>query len=123
MFEPHTEVKKLGRVPELVAADAAFYSSGNKKALEEKGVQRIAVPNRRTKSKDRRKKQKERWFKQGQRWRAGSEGRISVLKRRHGLNRSRYRGPEGIEKWVGLGVIADNLITLGRLLAPKKVTA
>lgn len=112
---------KLGRVPNLLAADAAFYSMANEQALEAKGVKRIAVPNRQTKSKARRKMQKERWFKEGQRWRAGSEGRISVLKRRHGLNRSRYRGQDGIEKWVGWGVIADNLITLGGLLTPAEV--
>jgi len=33
----------------------------------------------------------------------GCEGRISVLKRRHGLNRCRYRGFEGMQRWVGLG--------------------
>jgi len=33
---------------------------------------------------------KKRWFKKGQKWRTGCEGRISVLKRRHGWN-PRYR--------------------------------
>ena len=108
--------ERLERTPELVAADAAFYSGANEKALEAVGVKRISVPNRGTKSEARRQKQKERWFKNGQRWRTGCEGRISVLKRRHGLNRSLYRGEDGIKKWVGLGVIADNLITLGGLL-------
>lgn len=109
----------LDRVPDLVAADAAFYSAANEKALEEKGVKRVAVPNRRTTSAARRKMQKE----NGQRWRTGCEGRISVLKRRHGLNRSRYHGQDGIEKWVGLGVIADNLISLGRLISMPKAVA
>ena len=113
----------LGRVPDLVAADAAFYSAANEKALEAQGVKRIAVPNRKTKSAARRQMQKERWFKNGQCWRTGCEGRISVLKRRHGLNRSRYRGQDGIEKWVGLGVIADNLISLGRLIPMTKAAA
>jgi IS5 family transposase len=108
--------ERLERTPELVAADAAFYSGANEKALEVAGVKRISVPNRGTKSEARRQKQKERWFKNGQRWRTGCEGRISILKRRHGLNRSRYRGQDGMKKWVGLGVIADNLITLGGLL-------
>ena len=117
-----THEQQLGRTPELVAADAAFYSAANEKALEQRGVKRVAVPNRSTKSEARRQKQKQRWFKNGQRWRTGCEGRISVLKRRHGLNRSRYRGADGIEKWVGLGVIADNLISLGRLL-PLEATA
>ena len=52
-----------------------------------------------------------------QRWRTGCEGRISVLKRRHGLSRCRYRGVEGMKRWVGLGVIADNLIQIGSRLA------
>lgn len=39
-----------------------------------------------------------------------------MLKRRHGLNRSRYRGLDGIRRWVGLGVIADNLINIGTRL-------
>jgi IS5 family transposase len=71
----------------------------------------------------RRKKQKQRWFKRGQRWRTGCEGRISDLKRRHGLNRCRYRGPSGIERWVGLGVIADNLISMGRVLTMRGAEA
>ena len=111
-----THEERLGRIPDLVAADAAFYSAANEKALEQAGVKRVSVPNRGTSSEARRQKQRERWFKEGQRWRTGSEGRISVLKRRSGLNRSRYRGLDGIKKWVGLGVIADNLITLGGLL-------
>ena len=111
----HAEV--LGRTPHLVAADAGFYSQANEKALEEQGVKRISVPNRSTKSEARRKLQKQRWFKNGQRWRTGCEGRISVLKRRHGLDRCLYRGLEGMQRWVGLGVIADNLINIGFQLA------
>ena len=64
--------------------------------------------------------QKKRWFRMGQKWRTGCEGRISVLKRRHGLNRSRYRGEQGMERWVGLGVVADTLINMGRVLAIRR---
>ena len=49
-----------------------------------------------------------------QRWRTGCEGRISVAKRRHGLRRCLYRGSDGMKRWVGLGVLADNLINIGR---------
>ena len=38
-----------------------------------------------------------------------ARGRISVIKRRHGLRRCRYHGADGMARWVGLGVIADNL--------------
>src|ERR1700730_2642743 len=58
-----------------------------------------------------------RWFKKLQKWRTGCEGRISVLKRRHGLRRSLYKGSDGIRRWVGLGVIADNVIHIGTHLA------
>jgi hypothetical protein len=32
---------------------------------------------------------------------------------RHGLNRFRYKGSTGMKRWVGLGVLADNLINIG----------
>jgi len=84
----------LGRVPRLVAADAAFYSAKN----------------------DRKREQRKRWFRDGQKWRTGSEGRISVVKRRHGLDRCRYKGYLGMNRWVGLGVIADNVVNIGRAM-------
>ena len=71
--------QRLTRVPDLVAADAAFYSARGEKAAYEMGVKRIAVPNRSSKSKDRVALQKTRWFKNGQKWRTGCEGRIIDL--------------------------------------------
>jgi transposase, IS5 family len=59
---------------------------------------------------------RKRWFRNGQKWRTGCEGRISVVKRRHGLNRSRYKGDAGMKRWVGLGVIADNLLNISRVM-------
>src|ERR1700746_3691616 len=111
----------LGRVPHLVAADAAFYSAKNEAAAKVKGVKRVCVPNRSTKSPERKREQRKRWFRKGQKWRTGCEGRISVAKRRHGLNRCRYRGEAGMKRWVGLGVIADNLINM--VLAIKNESA
>ena len=106
----------LGRAPHLAAADAAFYSAKNEAAAKAKGVKRVCIPNRSTKSPERKREQKKRWFRNGQKWRTGCEGRISVIKRRHGLTRSRYEGDDGIKRWVGLGVIAHNLITIGRAM-------
>jgi IS5 family transposase len=77
----------------------------------------IPDPNRSSTSAQRKRLQKKRWFRNAQKWRTGSEGRISLLKRRHGLNRCRYKGMPGIERWVGLDVIADNLINIGHVLA------
>jgi IS5 family transposase len=109
----------LGR--RMVAADAAFYSAKNEAAAKTQGVKRVCIPNRSTKSPERKREQRKRWFRNGQKWRTGCEGRISVLKRRHGLNRCRYKGDAGMKRWVGLGVIADNLINIGR--AKKKQAA
>jgi len=111
--------QRLGRVPDLVAGDAAFYSAVGEKEAHEMGVKRVSVPNRKSKSKDRAKLQKSRWFKNGQKWRTGCEGRISVLKRRHGLTRCRYKGDRGMQRWVGLAVICDSLINIGRALSAK----
>jgi transposase, IS5 family len=115
-IDVHEEL--LGRKPYLVTADAAFFSQRNENAARAKGVKRMAIPNRSTKSKQRKRLEKKRWFRNAQRWRTGCEGRISVLKRRHGLNRCRYKDMPGIQRWVGLGLIADNLINLGHALAP-----
>jgi IS5 family transposase len=112
----------LGRTPRLVAADAAFYSNRNEVAAKAKGVKRVCIPNRSTSSPERRREQKKRWFRNGQKWRTGCEGRISVVKRRHGLGRCRYKGFVGMQRWVGLGVIADNIVNIGRTMAKLAAT-
>lgn len=66
--------------------------------------------------------QKKRWFRNAQKRRTGSEGRISLLTRRDGLNRSRYIGQSGMKRWVDLGVIGDDLINIGRTLAASAKT-
>ena len=114
-IETHEQL--LGRTPHLVTADAGFFSAHNEAQAHARGVKRISIPNRSTKSAERKKLQKKRWFRNAQKWRTGCEGRISLLKRRHGLNRCRYKGLAGIRRWVGLGVISDNLINIGRALA------
>jgi IS5 family transposase len=112
-----THQRLMGRTPDLVATDAGFHSAKNVTKAEQMGVKRVSVPNRSTKSYARRLYQKQRWFKKAQKWRTGCEGRISLLKRRHGLRRSLYKKEAGMKRWVGLGVIADNLINIGRALA------
>jgi IS5 family transposase len=116
---PSIEIHKqrMGRLPDLAAGDAAFFSAKNEAGAQAMGVKRISIPNRSTKSPARRQHQQQRWFKKGQKWRTGCEGRISLLKRRHGLRRSLYKKNSGMKRWVGLGVIADNLINIGTALA------
>jgi IS5 family transposase len=97
----------FGRPPRLAVADGGFASRTNEQAARDHGVRHVVLPRQRREARSRRDRA-------ALRWRTGSEGRISVLKRRHGLRRCRYRGLRGMERWVGLGVIANNLVALGR---------
>jgi IS5 family transposase len=101
----------FGRAPDLAAGDRGFSSATNERDALARGVRRVILPRRGPKSPQRLAYERQRWFRRGQRWRVGSEGRISVLKRRHGLDRCLYHGLDGMKRWVGLGVIADNLVT------------
>jgi IS5 family transposase len=110
-LEKHRQL--FGRPPRMAVADAGFASHKNELAATELGVQRVVLPGASKRSKE---KERKRWFRRALRWRTGCEGRISALKRRHGLRRCRNRGTTGMERWVGLGVIA-NLLVLGRAAA------
>jgi IS5 family transposase len=110
-------MQQFGHAPDALAADPGFFSAANEATAEKMGVKRVSIPSNGTPGKQRKEKQKKRWFKKLQKWRTGCEGRISVLKRRHGLYRSRYKGLCGMKRWVGLGVIADNLIHIGDHMA------
>jgi IS5 family transposase len=112
--------QQFGCAPHALAADPGFFSAANEAAAEKMGVKRVSIPASGTPGKQRKEKQKKRWFKKLQKWRTGCEGRISILKRRHGLNRSRYKGLCGMKRWVGFGVIADNVIHIGDHMAAKE---
>ena len=101
--------------PRLLAADAGFWSAENREQAENAGVKQVCVPATGRPSKAQRQRQHQRWFRRGQRWRTGSEGRVSVLKRRDGLDRCRYRRFSGIQRWTGWGVLAHNVrLLIGR---------
>jgi IS5 family transposase len=106
----------FNRAPDLAAGDRGFSSAANEQAATDRGVRRVVLPRRGPKSTARRTYERQGWFRRGQRWRVGCEGRISVIKRRHGLRRCRYHGIAGMARWVGLGVIADNLINAATFL-------
>ncbi|MFC1977777.1 hypothetical protein ACFLWS_05890 [Chloroflexota bacterium] len=76
----------------------------------------VSIPVRGKTSKQRRLEQKRPWFRRLQRFRAGSEGRISLLKRVFGLDRSLMRGNQGTEIWVGQGIFAHNLCQAARIM-------
>lgn len=116
LWEPSLERHQqlFGRPPRLATADAAFASAANERAAAERGVRRVALPLHGRLSAAHRVHQRQRWFRRAMRWRTGCEGRIRALKRHQGLSRCPYRGLQGMERWVGLGVLANNLLVLGR---------
>jgi transposase, IS5 family len=97
----------FGHPPQLAVADAGFASRANEQLARDHHVRTVVLPWQRRGPRPRR-------VRAALRWRTGSEGRISALKRRHGLARCRYHGLPGMERWVGFGVIANNLLVLGR---------
>lgn len=104
----------FGHAPDLAVADRGFTSAINERAAIARGVRHVVLPVCGARSPDRRAFERQRWFRRGQRWRVGCEGRISVLKRRFGLRRCLYHGHDGAERWVGLGVIANNLVAIAK---------
>lgn len=105
--QQHEEL--FGSVPHAVATDRGFGSKKNETALQELGVTRISTPFKGKKSKKRAELEKQLWYKDLQRYRAAGEAKISLLKRKYGLGRSRYRGFAGSKTWVGLGIWVHNL--------------
>ena len=100
--------------PQQASADRGVYSPDNETLAQKMGVKRIILPKRGYKSKQRKTLESRKWFVNGRKWHAGIEGRISVLKRAHGLERCLDRGEDGFHRWVGWGIIAGNLAVMGR---------
>jgi IS5 family transposase len=98
-----------------VAGDRGFYSRENEAWLKGGGVRQVSIPVRGKASPEKRAEQKQSWFRRLQCFRAGGEGRISLLKRKFGLDRSLMRGPDGTEIWVGEGIFAHNLCQAARM--------
>jgi IS5 family transposase len=116
-LEHHSEC--FGKPPHQMSADRGVHSANNEQIARDQGVKRVVLPQPGRKSEARKQHEKQRWFQQGRKWHAGVEGRISVLKRRHELDRCRDHGRQGFNKWVGWGVIAANLLVIGRKMAAK----
>lgn len=108
---------RFGKPPDQASGDRGLYSLVNERVATEHGVKRVILPQPGRKSPARKQHEKQAWFVRGRRWHAGVEGRISVLKRRFGLNLCLDHGRAGFEKWIGWGVIAANLTVIGKKLA------
>jgi IS5 family transposase len=101
--------------PQQASGDRGLYSEPNEQWAHDLGVKRVILPKRGYRSQIRLKHEHKAWFVQGRHWHAGVEGRISVLKRVHDLDRCLAHGLTGFHRWVGWGILAGNLAVLGRI--------
>jgi IS5 family transposase len=110
----------FGAPPALTAHDRGFYSLEALRACQTAGVTTECIPQRGgRKTPERAAHENSRAFRRGQRFRAGIEGRISVLFRGRGMKRCLLHGRERFEVFVGLAVLANNLLVLADLVTQR----
>ena len=107
-------LKTFHQPPQQASGDRGLYSEPNEQLAHDLGVKKVILPQRGHRSNARLKHEHKAWFVKGRHWHAGVEGRISVLKRAHNLDRCLAHGLTGFQCWVAWGVIAGNLAVLGR---------
>lgn len=110
------------RAPRELSGDRKLYSSNNERRARQLGVKRVCLPKPGHTTARRRRYERQRWFRAARRFRAGIEGRISQLRRARRLGRCLNHGQAGLERWVGWGVIANNLAVIATYLNKRKVT-
>lgn len=99
--------ERFGSLPTQLAADRGFWSQENRQLAVDYGIKKIAIENKGKSSYLKGKPFRERL----RRLRCKIEAKISLAKRKYGLDCTRYRIPQGEEIWVRLGLIAMNLKT------------
>lgn len=108
--------RMFGKPPKEVCGDRGIHSPQNEQQARTLGVRRVSLPQPGYKSDRRRQHERQPWFRAAQRFRNGIEGRISQLRRARHLNRCLAHGEVGMERWIGWGVIANNLATIAQFL-------
>lgn len=99
------ELKRLQISPRELALDGGFMPGPTNDALKDLTPERVFISGRQERG-------SRRTNRRLQRYRTGEEGRISHLKRRYGMGRSRLKGTEGQEIWTEWGILAYNADTL-----------
>jgi transposase, IS5 family len=102
----------FGKAPHELSGDRGIYSPDNECQARALGVRRVSLPKPGFKTKRRHRRERQTWFRAAQRFRNGIEGRISHLRRARGLNRCLNHGLLGLERWIGWGVIANNIAVI-----------
>lgn len=115
-----THKKTFGAAPEVFAADRGFDSTNNQKLCRTARIECASIPQRGgIKTSARQALEKTPQFKKAQRFRAGIEGRISVLFRGRGMKRCLSCGRQRFDLFVGVTVMANNLLKIAELLDQK----
>jgi IS5 family transposase len=109
--------RQFGRPPDLLTGDRGCSTAVVRRDAAQAGIRRVALPQTGPPTQASRARERERWFRRGYRWRSGIEGRIGVLRRVYRFDRCPEHGRDGIERWVGLGVLTANLVTIARATA------
>ncbi len=104
------------KAPDETATDRGYWSPENFELLKRSKVKHISLPKKGKLNSQEKLRQRTYHFKKLQRWRAGGEAKISWLKRKFGLRRCLNKGEDGFARWVGAGILANNLIVMARLL-------
>ncbi len=102
----------LGQAPREVSGDRGIHSPENERQARAWGVRRVSLPKPGFKTKRRQRRERQPWFRAAQRFRNGIEGRISHLRRARGLTRCLNHGLPGFERWIGWGIIANNIAVI-----------
>jgi IS5 family transposase len=111
---------RFGHAPTTATADRGVYSPNNEAIAHQEHVREPALPKPGAKTPERQAYEAQPWFKAALRFRAGIEGRISVLRGPRGLRRCLNRGESGLERWVGWGVITNNLVVMATALTRRR---
>lgn len=106
--------------PQWLSGDRGVHSAETEVQALTSGVEVVAIPAVGKVSPLRQEVERTRRWKRAYRWRAGIEGRIASLRRDYGLSRCRYHGQDGMERWIGLGIVASNLRHIAQAQVSKK---
>jgi transposase, IS5 family len=104
--------RQFDKAPREVSGDRGIHSPENERQARALGVRRVSLPKPGFKTKRRQRRERQPWFRAAQRFRNGIEGRISHLRRARGLSRCLNHGLPGFERWIGWGIIANNIAVI-----------
>jgi IS5 family transposase len=100
--------ERFGELPPYMAADRKYGTRENREETGQLGIRTSFIPLGRTSKEIQRT---DPWFKAKQKERNRIEGAFGNGKEHYGLNRVKYAGESGTEKWVRASLLAMNLKT------------